>query len=288
MVRVAGLVLTLLVATAGAHATPDDRIAHRLFAEGRHAEAAELFTSPAWKGVAFYRSDQYWRAVEAFLRAGDPASTYNLGNAYARLGYFELALQAFLGALSADPSNADAAANADLMRSLIAARERSGAAGVQPQAEAIDRIESRREEERGAAGDGETGQADKRESEGNREDARESEAEPEASGNQSAGDGGDGADPGTPEGDAESGEAEGEPGADETEATASASARAGGEADSGKASGLRARIEADQATEQWLNRIVDDPGRFLKARIAQEARRRAAAGTAVRSETDAW
>ena len=61
------LALTLTGFMGVAHAD-DNAVAYRLFEQKRYAEAAELFTDPAWKGVAMYRSDQYWRAAEAFVR----------------------------------------------------------------------------------------------------------------------------------------------------------------------------------------------------------------------------
>ncbi len=64
--------------------------------------------------------------------------------------------------------------------------------------------------------------------------------------------------------------------------------KAEGEAASDQAAGMRTRLEAEQATRQWLNRIVDRPERFLKARIELEARRRKESGTAPETGADAW
>lgn len=285
------LVQILGVVLAGAAQADDDAVAHRLFEEGRYAEAAELFGDPAWKGAAFYRSDQYWRAAEAFLRAGDPRSTYNLGNAYARLGYFELALQAYLGTLAADPSHQDARFNADLMREALGNRDSSGQQGISPQAQAIDEVEATGKEDEGA---GEPGEDD-----GRREQGMPAEAPPPAGGgreekNASTDSGGDGTGGGKEEemreGEAAARSVDGTASGAEQEATdRPAGGRSGDErSPESETAGMRARLETEQATEQWLNRIVDDPGRFLSARIALESRRRRASGTAVETEDDAW
>jgi hypothetical protein len=74
---------------------------------------------------------------------------------------------------------------------------------------------------------------------------------------------------------------------DRQEGSAGGSTGAGMES-SDIAVGARNRLETDQATEQWLNRIVDDPARFLKARIALESRRRAASGNQAPATSDPW
>lgn len=271
-----------------AKAAEDDAVAYRLFSKGRFAEAAELFTDPAWKGVAFYKSDQFWRAAEAFVRAGDPRSAYNLGNAYARLGYLELALDSYMRALSLDPGMADAAYNAELVRKALAERDTSGQNGIKPQARAIDSVEAKpRQNGTGSEGDGERGAPEER---AGSEAGGQSRAADEANRASSEGTGGDGQ--GTRrEETAEAGKSSvnGTPGGDDTSGQPSGTSEAASEAgEDAKSTGLRAQLEGEQATEQWLNRISDNPAAFLKVRIALEARRRAANGTAVKSDEDAW
>ena len=67
------IILVLVLFQATVHAD-DNLIAHRLFQQEDYAEAAEIYTNPAWKGVALYQSNQWWRAAEAFVRADDHKS----------------------------------------------------------------------------------------------------------------------------------------------------------------------------------------------------------------------
>jgi len=46
--------------------------------------------------------------------------------------------------------------------------------------------------------------------------------------------------------------------------------------------------ESMAASQQWLTAVPDDPGRYLKLRIAAEQQRRLEAGTAVRQGGDPW
>lgn len=279
------LAAAMLLLSGVARAADDNAVAYRLYAEGRFAEAAEIFTDPAWKGVAFYRSDQFWRAAEAFVRADDPRSTYNLGNCYAQLGYYELALAAYLNALSRNPQMTDAAANADLMRKLLSEAD-NGQQGLQPQGREIDQVEAETPDDAqgGSQGD-ERGKAEEQRASADRERSRGS-SDVEAQTQTSEGRSGDGAkrEEQGAAGENEIAGAQGEQG----ENQASGGSRGAEEARDQEAAGVRTRLESEQATEQWLNRIVDDPAKFLKARIALETRRRAAAGNAPPEGGDTW
>jgi Ca-activated chloride channel family protein len=266
-------------------AADDARLAYELFEDGRYAEAAEIFTDPAWKGAALYRSEQYWRAAEAYVRATDVDSLYNLGNCYVQLGYLELALEAYLGVLARAPGHADAAHNADLMREMLKSRNNGkGAASSSAQSREIERLETDRE----GAGrpDGTEG--------GSEQDQQSS-----ASGDQQPA-GEDRQDPGSAKGggagEAEreqaradrTADAEGTAAGEEQAGIASGQSEATGETAPAEAAATRTMLERSQADEQWLNQIEDDPASFLKKRIALEMRRRQAAGVLPAAEDGAW
>lgn len=273
-----------------ARAVDDDLLAHDLYRDGRYAEAAELFTDPAWKGVALYRAGQWWRAADAFVRADDALSAYNLGNAYARLGYPELALDAFRRALAADPSLDDARHNAEVMVKVLALAESGEGGGRSPSEDEIERVE--RERDADEKGTPDTGTGGEEEDERDQDGAGESEPgeEERSGGDETApGDGGDAKDA---EREARAGDGGGALGgeAGEERATnrASGESESGRERESAEAAGLRRQLESAQATEQWLARIAHDPERFLERRIALELRRRHAAGGAAPEGGSVW
>jgi len=130
----------------------DNLIAHRLFEQQRYAEAAEIFTDPTWKGIALYRSSQWWRAAEAFIRANDYKSMHNLGNTYVKMGYYSLALEAYLMSLAIKPDFEDAQFNAELMRKLLSTdQDEQGQSALQRRGEEIDRVESEGDEQPGGS-----------------------------------------------------------------------------------------------------------------------------------------
>lgn len=268
-------------------AADDNAVAFRLFEEGRYAEAAEIFNDPAWKGAAFYKSEQWWRAAEAFVRSSDADSIYNLGNCYARLGYHALALEAYLAALSIDPANADAKANADIMREILAREQNNnGEAALQPKAREIERVEGKPEEKGGSPA--ESGDKKASPSNSGAGEPQQSSGESKQSGNRGQG----GENDGTQEQNTASQDArsriDGSAGEAGEARESAGRSQAANETSADDAAGQRIALEKSQATTQWLNAIPDDPGRFLESRIALEMRRRAAAGTLPQGSRDPW
>lgn len=280
----------LVSATAMADWRIDDNVlAHRLYADGRYSEAAEIFTDPAWKGLSLYRSEQWWRAAEAFVRADDALSAHNLGNSYVKLGYYALALEAYQRALSQQSDLQAAQHNAELMRSLLSADdEDQQASGRRDQDKEIDTLENDREEESPTGGAG--GEQDATsESNASGEAGSPNDAKPPNSGNDGDSDGGantlsDDADGQAETGDSVAGQA--------TQPTDASAVTGNSEAEQvtteGDVVGQRAQLESEQATEQWLNQISHDPARYLQKQIALEMRRRQAQGQAAPAGGDGW
>jgi len=277
--------------TAPANAD-DNNVAHRLLQEGNPAQAAELFTDPAWKGVAMYRSGQWWRAAEAFVRANDIESLYNLGNAYVKLGYFSLALEAYLAVLATAPEHADAKFNADLMREILARDEKNkGAAGLTPKTKEIDRVKEDKEEKRDGGQQSESGESeDKTQSDADtkRKD-KTLESEDQQTG-QTATSGGnnESRDAQREQNETTENRLSGRPDDREQDTQAAGGSKSAEQGDGDPTPGKRIELEKAQATRQWLNSIRDDPGAFLSKRIEQEMHRRRAAGTLPPKSRDPW
>lgn len=282
------LALALLLLSAAPSFADDNAVAFQLYEQGRYAEAAEIFTVPMWKGVALYKSDQFWRAAEAFVRGDDANSLYNLGNCYAKLGYYELALQAYLGAAARAPDMADARANADIMRGLISRQDDGAQAGLQPQAKQIDEVKDDSQSEDGSSRSGdESGKPEEQRSASERDEKR-SDSDRQGQTQSEEGKSGDGAERKQDEGQAGQSDVAGRQGDEPAADQASSGSKADAAKTDDQAVGARARLESEQATEQWLNRIQDEPAKFLKARIALEDRRRAAAGNSPPAGGSAW
>ncbi|MDE2155047.1 MAG: tetratricopeptide repeat protein [Xanthomonadaceae bacterium] len=89
---------------------PDQQAAQAL-RHGQAKQAQQLARDPALRGAADYRVGDYAAAAQALRQVPGTDAAYNLGNALARLGRYQPAIEAYDKALKLDPGNADAIAN---------------------------------------------------------------------------------------------------------------------------------------------------------------------------------
>ena len=88
-----------------------DQQAAQALAANNPKEAASLFQSQPWKGVAEYRAGNYGEAATDFARGTGADDNYNSGNGLAKAGRLQEALAAYDQALRLEPGMADAAFN---------------------------------------------------------------------------------------------------------------------------------------------------------------------------------
>ncbi|PYC28994.1 MULTISPECIES: VWA domain-containing protein [Pseudomonas chlororaphis group] len=96
-----------------------DQQGQRLLQQQRPAEAARHFQDPQWQGVALYEAGNYNAAAERFAEGNDARAHYNRGNALARSGELEAAIDAYEQALERQPELQPALHNKALVESLL-------------------------------------------------------------------------------------------------------------------------------------------------------------------------
>ncbi|UVM13842.1 tetratricopeptide repeat protein [Pseudomonas protegens] len=96
-----------------------DQQGQRLLQQQRPAEAARHFQDPQWQGVALYEAGNYTAAAERFAEGNDARAHYNRGNALARSGELEAAIDAYEQALERQPDLQPALQNKALVESLL-------------------------------------------------------------------------------------------------------------------------------------------------------------------------
>jgi Ca-activated chloride channel family protein len=94
--------------------TPDQQAATALNM-GDANSAKDLFEDSQWRGSAAYRAGEFEQAKDNFLENTDATGHYNRGNALARDGNLESAIEAYQLALSIQPGMEDALYNRDLI-----------------------------------------------------------------------------------------------------------------------------------------------------------------------------
>jgi len=97
---------------------PDQQAADAL-ADDRPGDAAALFDNPEWAGVAAYRAGEFEASAAALAGVDTAEGQYNRGNALARSGKLEEAIGAYDRALEIEPDHADAAYNREVVAKLL-------------------------------------------------------------------------------------------------------------------------------------------------------------------------
>jgi Ca-activated chloride channel family protein len=232
-----------------------DQQGQKRLAEGNAAEAAELFEDGSWQAVANYRAENFGRSAAGFSEYDDADSLYNLGNALARLGELEAALDAYDQALEINPDAEDAAYNRDLIRDLI-----------DQQADSQNQQEGQNSESEDGGG------------------AQQSEGDSQSDQQSQEGSAGD---PGSESQDGESSaRSEDEMNQEDLEAMQRELERAAQQAEQQEAESqqqqtmsqaemeaMRRAQEQRQAMEQWLRRIPNDPGGLLRRKFQYQYQR---------------
>ncbi|TFF34531.1 VWA domain-containing protein [Pseudomonas sp. RIT623] len=100
-----------------------DQQGQRLLERQQPAAAARHFADPQWRGMALYQAGDFAGAAAAFAQGSSAAAHYNRGNALARAGELEAALDAYEQALERQPDLKPALDNQALVQQLLQQRQ---------------------------------------------------------------------------------------------------------------------------------------------------------------------
>ncbi|MDX8384658.1 MAG: VWA domain-containing protein, partial [Ghiorsea sp.] len=94
--------------------------AQSLLQQEEYAKAAQTFQDPAWKAAAAYKNKDYEAALNTLNTIEQPSAddSYNKGNALAQLGRLDEAIAAYDQALQHEANHADAKSNKALLEKL--------------------------------------------------------------------------------------------------------------------------------------------------------------------------
>lgn len=226
-----------------------DQQAMKALQAGDASAAAALFKNPDWQAVADYRAGDYAGSASVFSAKNDARNLYNLGNALALKGDLDAAIRSYEQVLEMEPGNEDAAYNLDLVKKQKDQQEQDQQGDEQQSSE-------------NQSGEGEPSDSESQASEEGAEGESQSDSDSED---------GDSSD----RGDEEMTE-------EQMKALQEELQRAAEEAQSGEKpqqlseaelAELRQQQEQEQAMEQWLRRIPDDPGGLLRRKFRHQYQR---------------
>ncbi len=217
-----------------------------------YAAAAELFDDPAWKAAAQHRAGDYRGALDSLEPLADAESNYNRGNALARLGRYHEAIAAYDRTLAERPDHADAKFNRELLEKEL---ERQ-----QQQQQDREGQQSRQGQDQQDQGDQTPGQEQQQ---AGQEQQNDQPQPPETGERQDQADRNETPQPDTQEqAQRQQQQEQGEQARDE-----------GPEQSMARADDPRT-AEEQQATEQWLRRIPDDPSGLLRRKFHYQYQQR--------------
>lgn len=92
--------------------------AMRLFEQKDYEAAAHKFENAQWRGAAAYKSGDYEQAYKDFSAGDDVTSLYNQGNALAKSGKIDKAIEKYEEVLKKEPNFEDAAYNLEYLKKM--------------------------------------------------------------------------------------------------------------------------------------------------------------------------
>jgi len=227
-----------------------DQQAKEAMESGDYDKAIELFEDSEWLAAAHYKAGNYRQSANGYNNNSNIDHLYNHANSLAKIGQFEEAIENYEKVIAEEPNAEDALYNLNLLKDLLSENQSSE--------ENNDDGQSSEE-----ASTGEQSQQQ------NGDESEQSDNE----GNSKTGDSGDESDANpnqklSNEEDIEAIEKELERAAEENSNQES-------QQEDNNESGIEGRMaqEQQQAMEQWLRRIPDDPGGLLRRKFRYQYQR---------------
>jgi Ca-activated chloride channel family protein len=257
--------------------TPDQQ-GQRAMTQGDQEGAATLFENPEWAGTAAYESGDYEAASEHFSSAESADGWYNRGNALARAGRIDEAIAAYQESLQLLPDQGDARENLELLEQMKQEQEQE-----QQQQDQQEQDQNQQEQEQeqdqnqqqdqqqgeqgqpqdqsGQPPDQADGQQDQQNPEREEQDSEQQSGKDEQDGQQQ------------------------EQQQEEEQQTQEGEAEREQEQQAQATQADPEEQERDQAMEQWLRRVPDDPSGLLREKFRYESRQRQEQGAPRDNET---
>jgi len=267
--------------------TPDQQ-GQRSLEQGDSEAAAEIFKDPAWAATASYEAGDYEAAAERFSHTDDADSWYNRGNALARSGKLDEAIKAYQESLQRAPDRADAQENLELLEQLKQQQQQQqqDSQDQQQDQEQQEQEENQQQENQDQSGQQDQdqqqqqtqqdqGQQDNQQRDNARQDdnqqAQNSSEEQQQEQEQAQ----------------EQQQEESDQATEEQNQQEQAQEEQAQESDPGEqeAKADSETQERDQAVEQWLRRVPDDPSGLLREKFRYESYQRQQQGAQKDNDT---
>jgi Ca-activated chloride channel family protein len=214
--------------------TPDQQ-AQKIYQKKDYAKAAEKFENPDWKASAQYQSGDFDNAAKHFEHT---KNFYNLGNALAKKGELQQALNAYEQAINENPYDNDAKANKEIVEKAL---EKQKQENKQQDSQKSEQQKNEKSDQDSQKKEGEN---------------KESDSKPEQKNEHKAGENPD----------KKENSKQNEQSNQESEKQEESKEKSKNEHKK-DVEAQKITTEQEQANEQWLKRIPDDPATLLKRKF---------------------
>jgi Ca-activated chloride channel family protein len=273
--------------------TPEQQASDALTQE-RHEDALKLSSNPDVLGSAYYKQKQYSQALEHFKQSQGADADYNQGNALAQMGKYKEAIQAYDKALKQQPKMQDAIDNKAAIEKLLQDQQNQQQQSQQEEKESSEQDEQQ-QPDKSQQSDSPSGQPEQSEQEnqsdkseqqsdsadqsqqqpGSQQDQQQNDAQ---SANNDFSDAADALDKQEQEEKNHSQQQSEQETSDQSQSQQSSPDQPqADQAELPAAMDQQAQAldsEEQQAAEQWLRRIPDDPGGLLKRKFLYQYQQR--------------
>ena len=227
-----------------------DQQAKEAMESGDYDKAIELFEDSEWLAAAHYKAGNYRQSANGYNNNSNIDHLYNHANSLAKIGQFEEAIENYEKVIAEEPNAEDALYNLNLLKDLLSENQSSE--------ENNDDGQSSEEASTGEQSQQQNGdESEQSDNEGNSKTG-DSDDESDANPNQKL-----------------SNEEDIEAIEKELERAAEENSNQEPQQEDNNESGLEGRMaqEQQQAMEQWLRRIPDDPGGLLRRKFRYQYQR---------------
>ncbi len=238
----------------------NDQRANQLFAEEEFATAADMFDNPEWQAASKYRAGDYAAALDTWQQLDSDDAKYNRANSLARLGRYEDALAAYQQLLDENPAHDDARFNKQALEEWLKNQQQQQGEQQQQQGEQQQGEQQQGEQQQGEQQQGEQQQGEQQQGEQQQGEQQQGEQQ---------------------QGEQQQGEQQQ---GEQQQANEQQSQQPGEQQRTGQEA--LAELEqqmTEQAAEQWLRKIPDDPGGLLRRKFIYQYRKRGGVDAEVQS-----
>jgi len=241
-----------------------DQQASKMLNAGDAEQAAEMYQNPNWKGAAHYKNGNFEQAVDAFSQTESIQANYNRANALAKQGNLEDAIEAYDQVLQNQPNHEDAKFNKDLVKSVLDQQKQKPAGDEKQESDDGEEKSDQQQEseQQESSSDQSDSQQDQQQSEQQSDSGQESENEEQESEQQQQQAEQNEEDKAEEEKEQSVAQQQEENKENEQEQNPEQTEQENKE-----------QKEIQQATQQWLRRIPDDPGGLLREKFSRQHQR---------------